>query len=192
MAIDRRYNADCSVYYHPRGMAQMAIEEIVGSSGDSKQEGSATFVFDFVHVNAAFDDVRVQVKMDHGNWLGVTAADALTKQSFLTKVGPGGLISKKVEIQLGEVRDAMGALIVPLCWMATTTPFLFPKLDGDVEFSEMDPGHVRIALRGSYRVPLGSFGERIDKMIMHRMAESTVRSFLLGVASELQRRPTSS
>ncbi len=170
----------------------MAIEEIAGSSDDETEEGSATFVFDFVHLSVNFDDVIAEVEKENAKWLGASAAHALSAQRYMTRVGPGGILSKKVDIRLGDPRRALGAMLVPICWMATATPFLFPRLEGDVEFSELDPGHVRIALRGSYRAPLGSFGEAIDKLIMHRMAESTVRAFLLDVAEELMRRIASS
>ena len=166
----------------------MAIEEIAGSSGDEEFEGSATFVLDFIHLKAAFEDVAAQIEEDHGSWLGFAAEQAISDQTFLSKVGPGGMLSKRVKIELGQVRRALGCVLVSMAWTATSTPFLFPRLEADLEFSEVEPGNVRIELRGSYRAPLGTFGERIDRLIMHRMAESTVRAFLVGVSDELERR----
>ena len=166
----------------------MAIEEIAGSTGDEEFEGSATFVLDFIHLKAAFEDVAAQIEEDHGSWLGFAAEQAISDQTFLSRVGPGGMLSKRVKIELGQVRRALGCVLVSMAWTATSTPFLFPHLEADLEFSEVEPGNVRIELRGSYRAPLGTLGERIDRLIMHRMAESTVRAFLVGVSDELQRR----
>ncbi|MDA8386962.1 MAG: hypothetical protein M0Z88_12000 [Actinomycetota bacterium] len=166
----------------------MAIEEIAGSSGDEALEGSATFVFDFVHLKARFEDVATQIEIDHAAWIGFAAEQAISEETFLSKVGPGGMLSKRVKIELGEVRRALGCVLVSMAWTATSTPFLFPRLEADVEFSEVEPGNVRIELRGSYRAPLGTLGERIDRLILHRMAESTVRAFLIGISEELERR----
>ncbi len=166
----------------------MQSGEKLDSSQVEPEEGSATFLFDIVEIKAPFSSVIAQVETEHGNWLGVTAERSLSSPGLMTRVGPGGILSKKVDIRLGEMRYAMGALLVPIAWMATATPFLFPRLEGDLEFAEFEPGRVRLALRGSYRAPLGSFGEKIDKIFMHKMAESTVRSFLNDVAEELQQR----
>ena len=166
----------------------MAIEEIAGSSGDEETEGSATFILDFIHLNAAFEDVTSQIEGDRGNWLGFAAEQAISDQTYLSRVGPGGMLSKRVKIEVGEVRRALGCVLVSMAWTATSSPFLFPRLEADLEFSEVEPGNVRIELRGSYRAPLGTLGERLDRLIMHRMAESTVRAFLIGVSDELTRR----
>lgn len=177
-----------SAFEADQGVISVADEEDVAPPEDDYEIGSATFVFDFVHIGAKFDAVIEQIEAEHGSWLGAAAQLALSSPSFIGRVGPGGILSKQVEITLGTVRTSNRALIVPISWASTSARFLFPKLDADLEFSEMDPGHVRIELRGTYRVPLGSFGKSMDKLIMHRMAESTVRSFLVQVAEELGKR----
>ncbi|CAG4930166.1 MULTISPECIES: hypothetical protein [Acidithrix] len=162
----------------------MAIEDL---SGDI-EEGSATFIFDFVHFEAKYEEVVSLLEVDQAKWLGVASREILEDQSFVTRVGPSGLISKQVEVYMGESRQAFGCVLLPIAWESHSAKFLFPRLEGDLEFSRVDETHVRLALRGSYRVPLGAFGEKIDKLIMHRMAESTVRSFLTGVSDEISSR----
>jgi hypothetical protein len=40
-------------------------------------------------------------------------------------------------------------------------------------------------LRGSYERPLGALGQRVDRLLIHRVAEATIRSFMLRLAESL-------
>ena len=40
-------------------------------------------------------------------------------------------------------------------------------------------------LRGSYEPPLGALGQHVDRLLMHRVAEATIRSFMLRLAESL-------
>ncbi|MDA8196963.1 MAG: hypothetical protein M0019_07145 [Actinomycetota bacterium] len=138
-------------------------------------EGSATFVYDFAYLEAKLDYVDKAVEANIEQLIGaaVVAGDGL-----VTKVGPRSLPKKTVEVQVGEVRRVRGSILIPICWAPISASYMFPRLEGELEFTESDPGNVRISLRGSYRAPLGLLGEHMDRMVMHRMAESTVRNFL--------------
>ncbi len=46
-----------------------------------------------------------------------------------------------------------------------------------------------LTLAGSYRPPLGSLGEVLDRAILHRVAAATIRSFLAQVAAQLADQP---
>ena len=138
-------------------------------------EGSATFVYDFAYLEAKLADVDRAVDFNIEQLIG---AAVVAGDSLVTKVGPKSLPKKTVEVQVGEVRRVRGSILIPICWAPLSAAYMFPKLEGELEFLESDPGNVRVSLRGSYRAPLGLIGERMDKMVMHRMAESTVRNFL--------------
>jgi hypothetical protein len=138
-------------------------------------EGSATFVYDFAYLEARLVDVDKVVDSNIEQLIG---AAVVAGDSLVTKVGPKSLPKKTVEVQVGDVRRVRGSILLPICWAPISASYMFPKLEGELEFTETDPGNVRVSLRGSYRAPLGALGERMDKMVMHRMAESTVRNFL--------------
>jgi hypothetical protein len=42
---------------------------------------------------------------------------------------------------------------------------------------------------GAYRPPLGSLGQAVDRAILHRVADATVRTFLIRVAAQLADQP---
>ncbi|MDA8278776.1 MAG: hypothetical protein M0Z45_11410 [Actinomycetota bacterium] len=157
---------------------------MAGYEETEELEGSATFVYDFAYLEAKLVDVDKVVDSNIELLIGaaLTAGDAL-----VTKVGPRSLPKKTVEVQVGEVRRVRGSILVPICWAPISASYMFPRLEGELEFTESDPGNVRVSLRGSYRAPLGVLGERMDKMVMHRMAESTVRNFLGRVADRFSR-----
>jgi hypothetical protein len=138
-------------------------------------EGSATFVYDFAYLEARLVDVDKVVDSNIEQLIG---AAVVAGDSLVTKVGPKSLPKKTVEVQVGDVRRVRGSILLPICWAPISASYMFPKLEGELEFTETDPGNVRVSLRGSYRAPLGALGERMDKMVMHRMAESTVHNFL--------------
>ncbi len=150
---------------------------------------SATFLYDFVHVHAKFDAIINMAKLQDFAWIGSSAKKSVTDGViYITKLHASGLFSKVVEVELGAPRRSQRSYIMPIAWRSLNSRFLFPTLDGDLEFLELDPGYIRIALRGSYLSPFGGIGVSIDRLLMHRVAESTVRSFLQDLASEIQAR----
>jgi hypothetical protein len=54
---------------------------------------------------------------------------------------------------------------------------LFPVLDADITLTRAGEQATVLAVSGSYRPPLGSLGAGLDRAIMHRVAEATIRAF---------------
>ena len=76
-------------------------------------------------------------------------------------------------------------MIVPFSWEPTTFERLLPKLEADLELSALGESDTRLAINGRYRVPLGQLGLNLDRVAMHRVAESSLRRFLLEVQDSL-------
>lgn len=62
---------------------------------------------------------------------------------------------------------------------------LFPALDADIRLSGDGDGS-RVTLTGSYRPPLGAFGERLDRLVLHAVATATIAALLARVAAALE------
>ena len=54
---------------------------------------------------------------------------------------------------------------------------LFPALDADIVLTPAGEDATMLAVSGAYRPPLGALGAGLDRAIMHRVAEATIRIF---------------
>jgi hypothetical protein len=63
---------------------------------------------------------------------------------------------------------------------------IFPMLDGDLELAPLGSERCRLTLSASYMPPFGDVGRALDRALLHRVAQSTVRSFLARVAMSLE------
>jgi len=107
----------------------------------------------------------------------------------LTRVGPVGNVlaaSKLVRVRVLDPVRRDDAVVFALRWEATgTIGMLFPILDADLVLSPADADTTRLVLSGTYRVPLGSLGSSLDRLVLHRVATATIRSLLQAVADAL-------
>ena len=76
--------------------------------------------------------------------------------------------------------------VIPLRWTATDAPGLFPSLDADLEVAPHGAGSTQLSISARYRPPLGPLGEVIDRAVLHRVAEATVKDFLDRVADRVR------
>lgn len=156
---------------------------------DRPERRRALFIQDHVDVNRAFGLV-VESCRSEAEWL-TPLADAATKrgEELLVGIGPAwalGLLSCGVRVRRGGCHTRGDSLVVPIEWEAEQIPRAFPVFAGEIEVTPLQHGVCRLILSGSYAVPLGEFGRRLDSLVLHRVAESTVRSFLGHLAAALE------
>jgi hypothetical protein len=53
----------------------------------------------------------------------------------------------------------------------------------------MDAHLTQLTIHGRYEPPLGAVGRRLDRLLMHRIAEATIRAFLVRLVSTLAAEP---
>lgn len=141
-------------------------------------------IHDFVLVEEPIGKISAAVLNDKG-WLGQNATQAYRDAERLRiKVGPkiGSKFSaKEVVLFVEDCRQAVDSYVIPLTWEATGTPGLFPILKADLLLAPIGDATTQITLTGSYEPPLGQVGQRLDQLLLHRLAETTIRSFLMGI-----------
>jgi hypothetical protein len=98
------------------------------------------------------------------------------------------MAGKAVTVELGTPTRLPSRLILPLRWKATGPAALFPTLDADLEVGMLGPGSTQLSISASYDPPLGQVGELLDRVLLHRLAEGTVKDFLDRLGTSLQRR----
>jgi hypothetical protein len=145
---------------------------------------------DFVQVKAPYASVRDQLLDTSARWLTDGASDAYADgERLLFIVSPSAgeaRVRKRVQIDLGAAYARGEGFVVPLSWWATGAQRLFPTLDADLEVMPMGPDQAMLTLMGRYQPPLGPVGRGLDRLLLHRVAESCVRSFLHRAAASLE------
>jgi hypothetical protein len=144
---------------------------------------------DFAYVPVSAAKVRDRILADHGEWLAPLATAAAGEgEALRLRIGPLEalpMLSKTVSVRVGQPIARGEITVVPLTWEATNTPGLFPVLSADLEVAALGDEFTQLTLQGRYDPPLGSLGQRIDRLLMHRIAEASVRSFLSHLAERL-------
>jgi hypothetical protein len=144
---------------------------------------------DFAYVSVPADRVCDRVLAEDNEWLAPLAAAAMDEgEALRLRVGPMSalpMLSKTVRCEVGPALTRGEVTVVPLTWRATSAPGLFPVLSADLEVAALDPGLTQLTIHGRYEPPLGAVGRRIDRLLMHRIAEASVRSFLRRLVATL-------
>jgi hypothetical protein len=100
----------------------------------------------------------------------------------LARVGPLGSapgISWLVDVRFRELAVRDRVAVMTLRWEAAGAGrALFPVLDADITLSPYGESSALLALTGAYRPPLGKVGAVLDGVMLHRIAEATIRGFV--------------
>jgi len=97
-------------------------------------------------------------------------------------------LGKRVEIELGPAVRTPGRTWLPVTWRATGPSGIFPTLEGELEVAALGPHLTQLGLSARYKPPFGLLGESLDRALLHRIAEATIRDFVERVAGALRQR----
>jgi hypothetical protein len=122
------------------------------------------------------------------DWVPGLASVANHKgDALLADVGFGEdvRVARQVAIEFGSPVRMAAKTVLPLRWSATGVSGLFPSLEADLEVAPLGPHRTQLAMSARYVPPLGSLGRVIDRAIMFRVAEATLKDFLDRVGDAL-------
>jgi len=123
---------------------------------------------------------------DPATWMTNLAEHANRRgDALLAEVGFGEdlRIARTVEIRFaGSVRVG-NKTILPFRWSASGPGGVFPALDADLEVAPLGTESTQLAVSARYVPPLGKLGKLIDRAVLSRVAEATVKDFLDRVAA---------
>jgi hypothetical protein len=126
-----------------------------------------------------------QALLDHPpGWLAEMAGAAQQRGDDLLAevgvgVGPlGTRLGRRVAIQLGEPVRFPSMTSLPLTWEPLGLEGLLPRLDADLELGSLGEDRTQLAISARYRPPLGVVGRAVDRVLLHRVAEATLKDFL--------------
>ena len=124
---------------------------------------------------------RLLAYLNIGDLDGMASSAYQEGAAILARAGVGGL-SKAVEIQSIPAYQRGATTVVPLRWVATgAMSGAFPVLDANLELTATESG-TQLLVVGSYRPPFGALGAAVDRLVMHGVAQATLRTFVSGLA----------
>jgi hypothetical protein len=97
-------------------------------------------------------------------------------------------LNKEVVLHVGEYADLPGRIPMgrlELRWEPTEHSALFPLIEADLEVEPIDSDRTMVSLLGLYQPPLGRFGEAVDRIMLHRLAEAAFDRFFRQLLHEI-------
>jgi hypothetical protein len=145
------------------------------------------FVRYFADLAAPFDEVEARLLDAPQGWLpGILEGAEDRGARLLADVGfhvrDEVRVERQVDVTIGEVYRMTGKSLVPITWAATGGGRLFPSLEGDIEVASLGEHRTQLSISARYEPPLGAVGRVLDRAVLHRVAEATVKDFLDRVA----------
>jgi hypothetical protein len=148
------------------------------------------FVRYYLELPRPFEEVEAALLNSPEDWVPGLAAEAEARgEQLLAEVGfetAGGRVEKQVRIELGQSFRIASKTILPMTWRATLAEGLFPTLEADLEVAALGGRRTQLSISARYRPPLGSLGRAVDRALLHRVAEATVKDFLDRTGEALQ------
>jgi hypothetical protein len=147
-------------------------------------------VFARYYIELPIDPKRVEHALTQApdTWLHSLASEANHRgDTLLAEIGFGDRVrvARTVAIELGDPVRTAGKVVLPLRWTPTDAPGLFPALEADLEVAPLPPDRTQLAMSARYVPPLGPLGKVIDRAILYRVAEATLKDFLDRVGEAL-------
>jgi hypothetical protein len=142
----------------------------------------------FVELPMFSEEVEHALSHDPRAWLPGLAERANHRGDvLLAEVGFGEVvrIKRMVVIELGGSVRSGAKTVFPLRWTSSSAAGLFPSLDADLEVAPLGPGRTQLAMSARYAPPFGPVGRAVDRAVLSRVAEATLKDFLDRVAETI-------
>ena len=149
------------------------------------------FIRYYLELPVPFDQVEQALLADPGSWLPGMAKDAEDRGERLLvevgfEVGEDRRLEKAVRIEVGQpVSVPSASTTLPIVWTAARGARAFPRLDADIEVAALEATRTQLSMSARYRPPFGTVGRALDKALMHRVAEATIKDFVDRVAERM-------
>lgn len=144
------------------------------------------FVHYFTHVPLHVSDVEKRLDRVRNNLAEMADVAYREGEELRAKVGPWvDGFAKEVEMTLGTAEIHRTGIAYPITWIATGAEILFPKLNAELLLAHVGQNMTRIAIEGTYEVPMGFVGKIADRAVLGRYADAAVRNWLDRLAEAL-------
>jgi hypothetical protein len=104
-------------------------------------------------------------------------------------VGDDRRVNKRVEVRVGDAYRIPEKTTLPIAWFASGSERLFPSLEANLELAALGERRSQRSISARYTPPLGAVGRALDRALMHRVADATVKDFVGWVVDASAPRP---
>lgn len=151
------------------------------------------FIRYYLDIPIPFEEVEAALLAQPEAWVPGLARDAEDRgERLLTEVGfaldQEHRLDKRVEIEFAGPYRIPSKTLLPMTWKPAGAGQLFPALDADLEVASLGPSRTQLSISARYRPPMGAVGRALDRTLLHRVAEATLKDFLDRVGEALQTR----
>jgi len=150
------------------------------------------FVRYYLDLAVPFDQAEAALLEEPAEWVPGLLRDAEDRgQRLLAEVGfalETRRVEKEVEISVGSPYRIPSKTLLPMTWKATGAERMFPQLDADIEVAALGANRTQLSISARYRPPMGVIGRALDRALLHRVAEATIKDFLDRVGESIQDR----
>lgn len=141
------------------------------------------FIRYYLDLPLAAAEVETALLADPASWLPGLVRQAEDRgRRLLIEVGfevdDDRRVDRQVQIEVGHSYTIPAKTMLPIAWRATGGERAFPQLDADIEIAALGANRTQLSISARYRPPLGALGRALDKALLHRVAEATVKDFL--------------
>lgn len=147
------------------------------------------FIYYFTYAHRPMENILDLFLAEPDEWVSQIFQQALEDSDLVrVRLGVGERIrlSKEAWVQLGEPEALKRGVLIPIRIQVTGAPMLFPTLEGEIEIAAIGGELTQLTLRGNYRPPIGAIGDAIDKVLLHRVVESSIKHFVEAMAKSLE------
>jgi hypothetical protein len=150
------------------------------------------FVRYYVEVPLPAGQVEHAMLDSPADWLSTVAGEAQRRgDHLLTEGGVGPLgpkLGRRVTVQVGQPVRFPSMTSLPLTWEPIGLEGVLPRLDANLELGSLGEDRTQLAISARYRPPLGVLGRTVDRVLLHRVAEATLKDFLDRVGAAITSR----
>jgi hypothetical protein len=138
-------------------------------------------------VDVGFEPAAALLQGDPSRWLPSPTAG---RDGWLVQLHAHGALPRPIAdhtatVEVGAPSAGPNSLLVPLSWRSASADRLVPVLSGELELGAMAGDGVHLSLLADYHPPLSVLGATGDLLAGRRIAEASVRRFVLDVAVNL-------
>jgi len=146
------------------------------------------FVRDFVDLELNWELAALQIIQHPSSWLGeLLTGTELSQSSVQARMDlkAAGIFGASVLITLASPSRSRDSVLFPITWSPVSGSRLLPTFEGTLGISQMGVDISQLWIEGTYRAPLGRTGQLMDQAVFHRLADSSIRGFLLRLARSI-------